>query len=64
MFLEKMMTMRTNLIELTEVEDIWESMSDSQREIFQLGFHIGRKLAIQEAQEGKKPNLPNKGENK
>jgi len=45
-----------------EIEQVWDSMSDSQKEIFRLGFHIGRKLGLQEAQEVQKPNNPNEGE--
>lgn len=45
-----------------EIEQVWDSMSDSQKEIFKLGFHIGRKLGLQEAQEPQNPELPNEGE--
>lgn len=49
-------------MDTSEVEQVWDGMSDSQKEIFRLGFHIGRKLGLQEAQEAKNPELPNEGE--
>lgn len=49
-------------LDTSEVEEVWASMSDSQKEIFRLGFHIGRKMGLQEAKEAKNPELPNKGE--
>lgn len=57
-----MAKMKISSLDTTEIEQVWESMSDSQKEIFRLGFHIGHKLGLQEAQEAKNPELPNKGE--
>lgn len=56
------MKMKISGLDTSEVEEVWASMSDSQKEIFRLGFHIGRKMGLQEAQEAKNPELPNKGE--
>lgn len=57
------MKMKISGLDTSEVEEVWAGMSDSQKEIFRLGFHIGRKLGIQEAQEGKLPELPEGEEN-
>ncbi len=56
------MKMNISGLDTSEVEQVWASMSDSQKEIFRLGFHIGRKMGLQEAQEAENPELPNEGE--